>query len=140
MLSWFSTFGGAYSNLGEEFDNCVSSNLMPGVHLSPFSHSLSLPGGNGWKDIGSSDETGPATGRPLPYSSLQTVLQHCADPTRIHFPGQANSQVSIPVGQEGAGGRSKTDENVPWNLVQADLHETSSTAGEEAMEHAQEHK
>lgn len=36
MLSWFSTFGGAYSNLGEEFDNCVSCNLMPGVHLSPF--------------------------------------------------------------------------------------------------------
>lgn len=25
MLSWFSTFGGAYSNLGDEFENCVSS-------------------------------------------------------------------------------------------------------------------
>lgn len=23
MLSWFSTFGGAYSNLGDEFENCV---------------------------------------------------------------------------------------------------------------------
>lgn len=26
MLSWFSTFGGAYSNLGEQFENCVSIN------------------------------------------------------------------------------------------------------------------
>lgn len=27
MLSWFSTFGGAYSNLGDEFEKCVNTNL-----------------------------------------------------------------------------------------------------------------
>lgn len=31
MLSWFSTFGGAYSNLGDEFEKCVNTPEYPVV-------------------------------------------------------------------------------------------------------------